>query len=78
MLPLNANELTPSQLWVCAEGKVTKYMGDVTSYKVCVMLIQRTAVDHAATGTDSGQYTSQDPPVIIVIFGSRCAMSCPR
>lgn len=25
---------TSNQLWVCAEGKVTKYMGDVESYKV--------------------------------------------
>jgi ATPase subunit of ABC transporter with duplicated ATPase domains len=25
---------TSNQLWVCAEGEVTKYMGDVESYKV--------------------------------------------
>jgi hypothetical protein len=30
---------TSNQLWVCAEGKVTKYIGDVTSYKVGQALI---------------------------------------
>lgn len=28
---------TSNQLWVCAEGKVTKYMGDVTSYKTLIV-----------------------------------------
>ncbi|ORX33245.1 P-loop containing nucleoside triphosphate hydrolase protein [Kockovaella imperatae] len=28
---------TSNQLWVCAEGKVTKYMGDVTSYKELIL-----------------------------------------
>lgn len=24
---------TSNQLWVCSEGKVTKFMGDITEYK---------------------------------------------
>ena len=28
-----------SQLWVCAEGKVAKYYGDVSSYKVSSALV---------------------------------------
>lgn len=30
---------TSNQLWVCADKKVTKFMGDVESYKVSILSI---------------------------------------
>ena len=37
------------QLWICADGKVQKYLGDVQSYKVCPYEV----VGSNADGTES-------------------------
>lgn len=71
--------LTKSQLWVCADGSVYKYKGDVQAYKVCPIV----QIDHWQTNATielDCERAEEDKAmrIYLLIFVHACKSPCGR